>query len=65
MSVKLLFEKGGPDLAVRVGTTTTGRVEKHARDGSAALIAQSPTAWAVYSYRLPSLITITFPTSAR
>ena len=61
VSVKLLFEKGGPILQFVWGPRRLAGWRNMPTMDPAALTAESPTAWAYYSYRLPSLITITFP----
>ena len=61
VSVRLVFEKGGPILQFMWGPRRLAGWRSMPPTGPAALVAESPTTWSFYSYRLPSLITVTFP----
>ena len=61
VNVKLVFEKGGPILQFIWGPRRLAGWRSIAGMGAAPLVAESPSTWVFYSYRLPSLITLTFP----
>jgi hypothetical protein len=61
VSVKLVFEKGGPILQFIWGPRRLAAWRTLPGMGAAPLVAESPSTWVFYSYRLPSVITLTFP----